>query len=155
MADTSKVEVIKDILPVALTDEERLEFANELAKANQAVEHAIDEKKYLNSQAGAKVKQAEAHRDEITNIVSSGKEWREVIVHRVFDYDKGIVTETRTDTGEVIASRQLTDHEKQGNLLDELPEAEEAADEQPEGAEAPADESSEEKAAENDDDKKE
>ena len=151
MADTSKVEVIKDMLPVALTDEERLQFADELAKANQAVEHAIDEKKYLTGQAGSRVKQAEAHRDEITNIVSSGKEWREVIVHRVFDYDKGILTETRIDTGEVIASRPLTDHEKQGNLLDELPEAEEAADEQ---AEAPADESSEEKAVENDDDKK-
>ena len=124
MADTSKLEVVKEVLPVQLTDQERLDFANELAKANQAVEHAIDEKKYLNSQAGSRVKQAEAHRDEITNIVSSGKEWREVIVHRVFDYEKGILTETRIDTGEVIASRPLTDVEKQGNLLDELPEEE-------------------------------
>lgn len=131
MADTSKLEVIKEVLPVQLTDEERLEFANTLAKANQAVEHAIDEKKYLNSQAGSRVKQAEAHRDEITNIVSSGKEWREVIVHRKFDYEKGILTETRIDTGEVIASRPLTDAEKQGNLLDELPEEEVAENEEP------------------------
>lgn len=54
-----------------------------------------------------------------------------MIVHRVFDYDKGILTETRIDTGEVIASRPLTDVEKQGNLLDELPEEEVVENDEP------------------------
>lgn len=115
----NKTEVITDTLPCSLTDEEVLKFAGELANANREVDNAIDEKKALTQQATAKVKKAEAHRDNITGIVASRTEWREVSVHRVFDYEKSIVTETRTDTGEVIASRAMSDKEKQSTLLED------------------------------------
>lgn len=117
----NKTVVITDTLPCALTDEEVLKFAGELANANKEVDRAIDEKKFLTQQATSKVKKAEAYRDEITSIVASRTEWREVTVNKVYDYEKGIVTETRTDTGEVIASRALSDEEKQTKLIEDEP----------------------------------
>lgn len=115
----SKTEVITDTLPCQLTDEEVLKFAGELANANKEVDNAIDEKKFLTQQASAKVKRAEAHRDEITAIVASRTEWREVTVHKLHDYVNGKVIETRTDTGEVIRSRDMSDDERQASLLDD------------------------------------
>lgn len=117
--EAKKTTVITDTLPCALTDEEVLKFAGELANANKEVDNAIDEKKFLMQQANAKVKRAEAHRDEITAIVASRTEWREVTVHKVFDYENGKVTETRIDTGEVIRSRDMSDDERQASLLED------------------------------------
>lgn len=117
--EPKKTIVITDTLPCQLTDEEVLKFAGELANANKEVDNAIDEKKFLSQQAAAKVKQAEAHRDEVTSIVASRTEWREVTVHKVFDYANGKVIETRIDTGEVIRSREMSDDERQASLLED------------------------------------
>lgn len=115
----SKTKVLTEVLPHQLTDEEVLKFAGELANANKEVDNAIDEKKALTGQATAKVKKAEAYRDQITNIVASRTEWRETTVHRVYDYEKATVTESRTDTGEILSSRAMSDKEKQASLLDD------------------------------------
>lgn len=117
--ESKKTEVIKEVLPVKLTDAERLERADDLANAVQAVEDAKRHKKIVTRDASAKVDTAEAQRADLADVVASGREYREVIVHRVLNYEDGTVMEIRTDTGETIRSRNMTDEERQATLLDD------------------------------------
>lgn len=118
-AESKKTEVIKEVLPVKLTDEERLDRANDLANAVQKVEDAMRHKKIVNRDATAKVDQAEAVRADLSDVVASGREYRETIVHRVYDYSEGTVIEVRTDTGETLRSRNMTDEERQTSMLED------------------------------------
>lgn len=120
MADkVTRKEIIKEMLPVELTDEERLARADDLANAVQAVEDAKRLKKIVTRDATAKVESAEAKRADLADVVASGREYREIIVHRVFDYEAGKVREVRTDTEQVISERGMTDEERQATLLDD------------------------------------
>lgn len=52
----------------------------------------------------------------LANIVTNHKELRDVTVEVKYDYDRGLVTKTRTDTKEEISSREITDSERQSEL---------------------------------------
>ena len=65
------------------------------------------------------VEEAEANRADLADVVASGREYQEVVVHRVFNYEDGTVFEVRTDTGETLRSRNMTDEERQATLLDD------------------------------------
>lgn len=106
-------------LPCILSDEERLEFADQLAEANERVEEATANRKSLMKQMAAEVDQAVGHRDRINGIVASKTEYREVDVEVRFDFDKGRVTQYRKDTGEEIMNRPMTQKERQTNMLGE------------------------------------
>ena len=115
----NKKVVIKEMLPCKLTNDERLSRADDLANAVQSVDQIKQEKKSLVRQIDARLSAAESKRDELSDVVASGREYREVIVEQIFDYEAGKVREVRRDTGEKIAERDLTDEEKQGSLLEE------------------------------------
>jgi hypothetical protein len=116
--EPNKTEVIKDILPVKLTDEERMQCADALANALQSASDAKMRKKSIVKNLDREIAEIEQEGVELRDAVATGREYREVIVHRVFDFEKAIVTETRTDTGDVIRSRAMTDEERQATLLD-------------------------------------
>lgn len=121
MADKSltETEVIKRILPVKLTEEERLQRADGLANALQQVQDRKIEKRAAVREADKMIAEAEQEAVELRDAVATGREYQEVIVHKVYDYEKAIVTEVRTDTGETIKSRGMTDEERQAKLLDD------------------------------------
>lgn len=52
----------------------------------------------------------------VSSEVRSRTTVRNVECERVFDYTAGLVIETRTDTGEVINSRKMTDSERQTTM---------------------------------------
>jgi hypothetical protein len=116
--EKEKTEVIKDVLPVKLTDVERMQCADALANALQSVTDAKNKKKSIVKNLDREIAEIEQEAVELRDAVATGREYREVIVHRVLDYEKAIVTETRTDTGEVLRSRAMTDEERQATLLD-------------------------------------
>ena len=118
-ADSTKTEVIKDVLPVKLTDEEKMQCADALANALQSITDAKNKKKRIVKDLDSEIAQAEQEATDLRDAVATGREYREVIVHRVYDYEKAIVTEHRTDTGEVLRSRAMTDEERQQKLLDD------------------------------------
>lgn len=103
-----------------LTDEERLEFSDMMADAQQALEAAEANKKSLVKQLNAEIEQAKARRDKLTNIVASRTEYREINIEIHFNYDTGKVSKIRTDTGELYQERPMTEKEKQRSLLDEI-----------------------------------
>lgn len=111
-------EVIKDVLPVQLTQDERMQCADALANALQRVESAKEKKRRIVKDLDREIAEVQQEALELRNNVASGKEYREVIVHRVFDYAKATVTESRTDTGDVLFTRAMTDEERQSKLID-------------------------------------
>ena len=118
MTETQE-KVITKTLPCVLTDDERLNFADQLAEANEGVEVAKSTKKAMMKQMQSDIDTAEARRDKINNIVATKTEYREVDVRVNWDYDKGRIQQTRTDTGEIIVNRPMTQKEKQTNLLND------------------------------------
>lgn len=121
MADIApkETEVIKRVLPVKLTEEERLQRADGLANALQQVQDRKVEKRRVTKEADKQIAEAEQEAVELRDAVATGREYQEVIVHKVFDYEQATVTEVRTDTGETIKSRGMTDEERQAKLLDD------------------------------------
>lgn len=117
--DSEKTVVIKDTLPVKLTDAERMQCADALANAIQSTADAKAKKRSIVKNLDREIAEIEQEAIELRDAVATGREYREVIVHRVYDFEKAIVTETRTDTGEVLRSRAMTDDERQQKLLDD------------------------------------
>lgn len=115
----AKVKRVSDSLPCRLTDEERLDFADALAEADQAVENAENAKKAAMKNHNYEVQLAQTRRSKLASIVASKTEYREVTVEEKWDYQNDKFTRTRTDTGEVIVSRRLNDDERQTQLLDD------------------------------------
>lgn len=111
--------VIKRVLPVKLTEEERLQRADALANALQQIQDRKVEKKRITKEADKAIGEAEQEAVDLRDAVATGREYQDVIVHKVYDYEKATVTEVRTDTGETIKSRGMTDEERQAKLLDD------------------------------------
>lgn len=114
-----KTKTITKRLPCTLTEKERLQFADEMANAAQEVESIELTRKSQMDQINSELKQAKARAQLLTGIVASKTEYRDVAVEVKLDYDKGKVIKTRTDTGELISERFMTDEEKQTSMLDD------------------------------------
>ena len=119
MTQEKQTKTITKRLACALSDEERLAFADQLAEANERVEEAIASRKSLMKQLAAEVSQAIGHKDRINNIVASKTEYRDIDVVVTFDFKKGKVVQHRKDSGEEIMNRPMTQKERQTNILNE------------------------------------
>ena len=103
-------------LSCELNDVEWNARAHELAEAHTATEAKKERKKSVMAELNADLKIAEARETKLSNIVATNHEMREVVVEVRYDYDKGTVSKTRTDTKEKIMERELTDAERQAEL---------------------------------------
>lgn len=118
-APTVTVKKVSERLPCQLSDAERLDFADELAEATQQVDTISTTRKSQMQQINSELRQAEARRDKLSGIVGSKTEYRDITVEVKHDYDRGFVIKTRTDTGEVILERRMTDDERQVPLIED------------------------------------
>lgn len=96
-----------------LTRDERLERADAMAKAQQDFEAEEDTQKEIKAQLKAKLESLNAKRSELALVVSSGAEYRPTDVETIYDFRSTTVTEVRTDTGETISTRRMTEAERQ------------------------------------------
>jgi hypothetical protein len=71
----------------------------------------------IKAQLKAKMTGLEAKRTEIAMIVRRKADYKEVPVETLFNYDTAIVEDVRTDTGEVLMRRAMSDHERQMKLI--------------------------------------
>lgn len=115
----TRVKRVNDSLPCRLSDEERLEFADALAEATQAVETAENNRQAAMKQHNYEIGLAKARRERLANIVASKTEYRDVTVEEKLDWKADKFTRTRTDTGEVLVERRLNDDERQIQLLED------------------------------------
>lgn len=115
----SKVEKVSEELSCQLNDVEWSNRAREFADAQRATEAMKNRKKSVMAELNADLKVAEAKEDKLAGIVANKREQREVTVEVKYDYEKGLVTKTRTDTKEVISTREMTTSERQSGLFEE------------------------------------
>lgn len=114
-----KVEKVTEELSCALNDVEWNNRAQELADAHKKTEAEKQRKKDVSAEINADVKAAEARESKLANVVATRREQREVVVEVTYDYQKGIVSKTRTDTKEVISTRDMTTMERQESLFED------------------------------------
>ena len=132
-----KIVKISEELSCELNELEWQNAARELADAHKEVAHQEQRKKDITKELGHDVGIAKAKESKLADTVATRRELREVTVEVKYDYELGTVTKTRTDTGEVISSREMTDQERQAELdfqdandvIEEGRAAERAADE--------------------------
>lgn len=115
-----KVERVTEELTVNLTQEEWEERVDSFARAQRTTESTKERKKSVMAELNSELKIAELRESQLAGIVTSKREQRDVTVEITSDYETGKVTKTRTDTNEVISTRDMTTMERQGGLFDEL-----------------------------------
>jgi beta-phosphoglucomutase-like phosphatase (HAD superfamily) len=96
-----------------LTRDERLERADEMAKAQQDFEAEEETQKEIKAGLKAKLEGLDAKRSELARVVASGAEYRPTDVETMYDFTTTTVVEVRTDTGETINHRRMTEAERQ------------------------------------------
>lgn len=115
MARNKKITVTKNV-PVLLTITELLEISKELARANQDLARATNQKKEMAASFAATQKIAEAGIENLSLKISTGKEYRDVECSVTFDQKQMKKIIIRMDTGEVVETTKLTTADLQEEL---------------------------------------
>jgi hypothetical protein len=116
-----KIEKVSEELSCELNPVEWNARAHELAEAHAFTEATKERKKSVMAGLNADLKIAEGKETKLSNIVSTNREQRDVTVEVVYDYEAGTVTKTRTDTNDVVSTRDMTTNERQAGLFDNEP----------------------------------
>lgn len=111
-----KIVKISEELSCELNELEWQNAARDLADAHKEVAVQEQRKKDINKELTHDVDLAKAKRNKLADAVSTKRELREVTVEVKYDYELGTVTKMRTDTEEVISTREMTDQERQAEL---------------------------------------
>jgi len=109
-------------LPVALTDDEIRKAGDALAMACEDITSEEARAKEIKDDLKNRMSSLEAERNRLAVLVRRKEEYRQVEVDIWFDYQRGMVEEIRTDTGEQIKIRPMTDDERQQGLPMDEPE---------------------------------
>ena len=117
----TNIKVLKNTrtLKVQLTDDEILEFGDQLAQAIDRGTALEEEKKAVADSYKAKITESLASVQRLTNLVRNKYDYKGVDCEEVLDNNTGFSRTTRLDTGEIIEERKLTHDERQGTLFDE------------------------------------
>lgn len=112
-------QVVNRRLLCTLTPTELQAHGAKLAEACEDIQNETQAQTDIKAQLKSKMTSLEAHRDSIASIVRRKADYKDVPVNIFHDYTRAIVDEIRTDTGEVLCSRAMTDSERQAKLFNE------------------------------------
>lgn len=107
-----------EYLPCRLTDAEVMGRTTELLDALSAEDALESEKKNFMEQHKERLTIAGAESRRLRRIVSTRTEERDVEIAESPDYKRGIVEVLRTDTNEIVRTRQMSAEERQSPLFD-------------------------------------
>ena len=107
----------RETLKVMLTDDEIRELGIQSARLGSLVRQEEADLTAVKSQFKAKIDKLNAERTEVDNRINAGWEMRSIECESVYDYQNHSVTMTRTDTGEIVRSRNMTADEIQRTLF--------------------------------------
>lgn len=100
-------------LPCKLTDKEILDAADKMAEAERQLTETEESLKTVKAQFKAQTEQAQAEVARYANLIRSKTEFRMIECEKFMNYEAGVITETRLDTGEKLGEREMTEAEKQ------------------------------------------
>lgn len=132
-----KIERFPRNLRVKLTDREIVERAQRAAHLAAEVEQQEEAAKAAAKQAKARIEELDAERRRLNLEVMDGAVHREVQCERRYIYRLGVVQEYRTDTGELLSERPMTERERQPDLPGVADGEFAEVDEEPEEREPP------------------
>lgn len=98
---------------VPLTNKEVMEKGVELADCHREQDGIAEELKEAKDDAKAKLSPVEARIKELVRQIYSKKEQREVECQRRWKWGEGIMDTIRADTGKILATRKISDYERQ------------------------------------------
>lgn len=116
MAKEPKRQEVQHECMVALTKDEVIERATELAGLLGDHSEQEEEFKEESKQKRAELKELRERIDELGEVVRTKKEKREVNCYEIPDYEKEVVEVFRSDTDERVHARQLTPEDRQQQL---------------------------------------
>ena len=114
-----KEEKIVRVLPVKLTDEGLLEYANQMATKLEEKDMAERRKKEVVAEYGAKLTSLDAEIISLSNKVKNKEEHRDVDCKMHYYWDRGVKELIRKDTLEVVKTEPIADWEKQEDILED------------------------------------
>jgi hypothetical protein len=114
--DTMLMGSKKEDLACKLTQEELLDRGQQLARVNSEIDQHETHSKQVKDDLKATESRLDAERAKWAGVVRARAEYRPVEVDMIADFKEGVVREIRTDTGEEVRARALTDAERQGKL---------------------------------------
>lgn len=100
------------VLPVPLTDDERLQIGSDIAASQEQLEQAEARKSFVMKEINGTIQ-------EISNLskrLRGGVKDAKVLVQITRDFRQGLLVVRRTDTGVVLESRPMTTTERQLGL---------------------------------------
>lgn len=103
-------------LRVDLTDDELISAGQEMADAEQSIGVFEKEAKSYAQNFSSKINTAKAVRSEKSQLLTNKYELRSVECLETIDFEKGVAATVRTDTGEELSTRNLSEDEKQREL---------------------------------------
>lgn len=115
-------------LRCVLSREELADRSRDLAAAVGAIAEEEDRQQTVKADLKARLTELEAKVNRLAASIRSGVEYRDVAVELIAEYPRGMAVEYRTDTGDAIHTRPLTDDERQVPLNLEAPVGETAAE---------------------------
>jgi len=114
-------------LPCRLTADELAQVAQDLALVIEEIDQEEDDQKETKDAMKERMSSLVARQRRVARTLRRGVVDRTVMVDVMADYETAVAREIQTDTGEVISSRPLTDHERQMPLTPETAAAAEGA----------------------------
>jgi len=114
-----KDEKVTRVLPVKLTDEELLNYANEMATKLEEKDMAERRKKEVVAEYGAKLTSLNAEIISLSNKVKNKEEHRDVDCEWTYRWDISKKELIRNDTLEIIKTEPIADYERQDNLIED------------------------------------
>lgn len=119
-AENRKVlRTFEKLLPVKLSEKEKLERGSMLAEKEGGLKDAIEQRKAVTAHWTAKEKEIEAEMSRLALALRQGFEPRTVEVDEIADFGRNCVMHVRKDTSEVLEqeTRALRDSDKQDHLF--------------------------------------
>lgn len=110
------MEIVKENLPVNLTEEEIMEAARALVVALTSLRQAEDDKKEADANFNSEIKTHKGASEKLRQLIANGYEYREVECRWDMYNDRGIKKLIRMDTGEVVRQADMTDGDFQAKL---------------------------------------
>lgn len=108
-----RVKKFKQSLKCELSESEVLMAGENMANAERNVTELQNELTAMKKQFNGRIEEQVAALGRYANLVRDKFEYRSTDCEMVFDYKQATVTTTRTDTGDMIESRPMTEDELQ------------------------------------------
>ncbi len=110
------IEQKEEMLKCELTDAELLVFGGELANGQQDLRELEDQLNGIKADYKSKTTAKEADVIRLSNLIRQKYEMRKVECEVICDFDEATLTVKRMDTGAIVNSRPMTEHELQREL---------------------------------------